>query len=78
MAQHPAVLVLQTAVTRRKEAQTCLEETIDLSQTTFYFVSKVHEPVIASPSELTSTDVCMASRDLKQKQAFDQTVKLHQ
>lgn len=64
-AQHPAVLVLQPVVTRKKEAQTCLEETTDLSQTAFYFVSKMHEPVIISLRELTSRDVCMVSRELK-------------
>lgn len=65
MAWHPAVLVFQTVVTRKKEAQTCLEETIDLSQTTFYFLSKMQEPVIVSLGELTSRDVCMASRELE-------------
>lgn len=65
MAWHPAVLVFQSVVTRKKEAQTCLEETIDLSQTTLYFLSKMHEPVIVSLRELTSRDVSMASRELK-------------
>lgn len=64
-AQHPAVLVLQSVVTKKKVAQTCLEETTDLSQTAFYFVSKMCVPVIVSLGELTSRDVCMASRKLK-------------
>lgn len=63
-AQHPAVLDLQTCY-QKKETQTCLEEMADLSQTTFYFVSKMCEPVIVSLRELASRDVCMASRELK-------------
>lgn len=39
-AQHPAALGLRTVVTRREETLTCLEETIDLSQPTFYFLSE--------------------------------------